>query len=124
MIPTPHSTTRTDTLLPLPTLIRPPRRRAGHDAADDTRRRGNQRILERGEAQIAQGREIGDHRHPTEAAGEILETDRARHAKVGMPRDADHPEGEIGRASWRERGCQYVLISVVADTLKKKTKKN
>src|SRR3546814_11648694 len=27
---------------------------------------------------------------------------------------------EIGRASCRERGCQYVLISVVAGTLKKK----
>src|SRR3546814_20645560 len=27
---------------------------------------------------------------------------------------------EIGRASWRERGCQYVEISVVAALLKKK----
>src|SRR3546814_17077127 len=30
---------------------------------------------------------------------------------------------EIGRASWRERGCPYLLISVVAVALKK-TKKN
>src|SRR3546814_13698619 len=29
---------------------------------------------------------------------------------------------EIGRASGRERGCQYVEISVVAGTFKKKTK--
>src|SRR3546814_16645691 len=27
---------------------------------------------------------------------------------------------EIGRASWRERVCQYVLVSVVAVSLKKK----
>src|SRR3546814_20616496 len=31
-------------------------------------------------------------------------------------------EGEIGRASCRERVCQYVWISVVAVTLKKKQK--
>src|SRR3546814_11417204 len=30
---------------------------------------------------------------------------------------------QIGRASWRERGCQYVSISVVAGSLKKKTDK-
>src|SRR3546814_12145668 len=30
------------------------------------------------------------------------------------------PEGEIGRASCRERVCQYVWISVVAVSLKKK----
>src|SRR3546814_21152120 len=28
---------------------------------------------------------------------------------------------EIGRASWRERGCQYVKISVDAGALKKKS---
>src|SRR3546814_16362008 len=32
-------------------------------------------------------------------------------------------EAEIGRASCRERVCQYVKISVVADALKKKKKK-
>src|SRR3546814_15927323 len=32
--------------------------------------------------------------------------------------------GEIGRASWRERVCQYVEISVVDVSLKKKTKNN
>src|SRR3546814_13997784 len=30
---------------------------------------------------------------------------------------------QIGRASWRERVCQYVSISVVAVSLKKKNKK-
>src|SRR3546814_11348254 len=33
-------------------------------------------------------------------------------------------EVEIGRASCRERVCQYVLISVVAVTLKKTSSKN
>src|SRR3546814_20673779 len=28
---------------------------------------------------------------------------------------------EIGSESWRERGCQYVEVSVVAETLKTKT---
>src|SRR3546814_14733615 len=32
--------------------------------------------------------------------------------------------GKIGRASCRERVCQYVSISVVAVSLKKKTKKD
>src|SRR3546814_12227326 len=32
--------------------------------------------------------------------------------------------GTIGRAWWRERVCQYVLISVVADSLKKKPNDN
>src|SRR3546814_14245285 len=31
---------------------------------------------------------------------------------------------EIGRASCRDRGCQYVWISVVAGSLKKKKEKN
>src|SRR3546814_12918990 len=35
-----------------------------------------------------------------------------------------HVEGKIGRASCRERVCQYVLISVVAGSLQKKQKRN
>src|SRR3546814_14390431 len=34
-----------------------------------------------------------------------------------------HPRQQIGRASWRERGCQSGEISVVAVSLKKKTTK-
>src|SRR3546814_13463920 len=34
---------------------------------------------------------------------------------------ASRRPGKIGRASCRERGCQYVLISEVAGSLKKKT---
>src|SRR3546814_13516589 len=41
-------------------------------------------------------------------------------ARTGLRR---HQQvAEIGRASCRERGCQYVLISVGAVSLKKKTK--
>src|SRR3546814_18711013 len=35
---------------------------------------------------------------------------------------AQHRLEGIGRASWRERGCQYVLFSVVGGSLKKKRK--
>src|SRR3546814_17369507 len=38
-------------------------------------------------------------------------------------RVAFQARGEIGRASCRERVCQYVSRSVVADSLKKKTNK-
>src|SRR3546814_16981836 len=34
-----------------------------------------------------------------------------------------HHDEKIGRAAWRERVCQYVLISVVAVSLKKKQQK-
>src|SRR3546814_16273581 len=46
----------------------------------------------------------------------------ARAAFPGSGADAAAVEdlGEIGRASCRERVCQYVLISVVAAALKKK----
>src|SRR3546814_20509294 len=39
-------------------------------------------------------------------------------APAGFPGTC--PKGQIGRASCRERGCQYVEISVVAQYLKKK----
>src|SRR3546814_11284133 len=39
---------------------------------------------------------------------------------AGMMLDTELLDREIGRAAGRERGCQYVKISVVAATLKKK----
>src|SRR3546814_14004924 len=47
---------------------------------------------------------------------------RAELLSIGQdPRDAlDAVRYEIGRAACRERGCQYVSISVVAGSLKKK----
>src|SRR3546814_12165120 len=50
------------------------------------------------------------------AEGVVLHGDH-EHASGQAPRD------KIGRASCRERGCQYVSISVVAGSLQKKTKK-
>src|SRR3546814_11963986 len=60
------------------------------------------------------------------AAGGILRGQRDE-AELGTGKQAQVPgqatqveHGEIGRASWRERVCQYVEISVVAVSLKKK----
>src|SRR3546814_18856222 len=44
----------------------------------------------------------------------------ARHPRVTVHADAASPPGEIGRASCRERAWQYVEISGVAGSLKKK----
>src|SRR3546814_15166180 len=45
-------------------------------------------------------------------------------AKADRGAGAGVPDEEIGRASGRERGCQYVLLSVGAGPLKKKTKQH
>src|SRR3546814_11577654 len=50
------------------------------------------------------------------AAGVLAALDRPPAFAAGQP-----PVEEIGRASCRESVCQYVLISVVAASLKKKT---
>src|SRR3546814_14280326 len=49
------------------------------------------------------------------------ETDLKQQQRVKCAFD---PDAQIGRASCRERVCQYVWISVVAGTLKKKNKKS
>src|SRR3546814_20737260 len=59
--------------------------------------------------------------------GAALGTRAARRpppGRAGRPGDPTRlrlPRGEIGRASCRERVCQYVSISVVAVSLNKKT---
>src|SRR3546814_16441993 len=45
-------------------------------------------------------------------------TERAPEAATGDDDDSDPVAGQIGRASRRERVCQYVLISVAAENLK------
>src|SRR3546814_17621835 len=40
---------------------------------------------------------------------------------ASLPIEPANPWTQIGRASWRERVCQYVEISVVAGPIKKKT---
>src|SRR3546814_16200423 len=44
----------------------------------------------------------------------------APQARVALAFDAGEPIDELGKASWRERVCQYVSIQVVAVPLKKK----
>src|SRR3546814_15130662 len=55
--------------------------------------------------------------------GKIL--GRAKTLKLAaLPMEAGYRRSEIGRASCRERVCQYVSISVVAVSLTKKHNKN
>src|SRR3546814_16692250 len=42
-------------------------------------------------------------------------------ALTTIPRLVTAADHQTGRAAWRERGCQYVKISVVAGSLKKQT---
>src|SRR3546814_15692690 len=79
-------------------------------------------------------RRIGTARGPDTGAGgaESLAAAAQPHPRGGLPaRRRPRPEqgqrgaaGEIGRASCRERVCQYVKISVVAETLRKQKHKN
>src|SRR3546814_17707145 len=46
-------------------------------------------------------------------------TRRGRTGGSDRQRGCSEAEAEIGRASWRERGCKYVSISVVAVSVKK-----
>src|SRR3546814_13649811 len=55
--------------------------------------------------------------------GSTLKLGMARGIALLTPALAGLGVAEIGRASCRERGCQYVYISVVAVYLKKKTQK-
>src|SRR3546814_11181436 len=49
--------------------------------------------------------------------------DGAGHRSVQRPSAAARGSWEIGRASGRERVCQYVELLVVAESLKKRNKK-
>src|SRR3546814_12195599 len=132
MIRRPPRSTRTDTLFPYTTLFR---------AAERTRRRrrrpappGRGRALRRGEdlergcaagadrSRAGQGAAAGARRRAGPAQPRRLSAQRRGR---GRDRGGD-PEGQggegkqIGRASWRGRGCQNVSISVGAVSLKKK----
>src|SRR3546814_15886106 len=67
-------------------------------------------------------------RHPARARGDDRGAQPGIHRRIGQARLRRHRDlaaelGKIGRASGRERVCQYVSISVVAVSLKKKTTK-
>src|SRR3546814_13641584 len=82
--------------------------------------RGRDPVL--GERDVAR---LGDQR---EAFVAQVQVDEGGHCRVllGLGRvdvDEQRPREEIGRASCRERVCQYVSIWVVAVSLKKKKQK-
>src|SRR3546814_16396685 len=71
------------------------------------------------------GRQL-EHDEPDEVVGDrfaqqVLFPGLAEHARLVVGVIAGEGLEQIGRASWRERVCQYVLISVVAVSLKKHT---
>src|SRR3546814_18250996 len=59
-------------------------------------------------------------KRPGEAAGHR----RQRPHRYTPENNGARRIAELGRASWRERVCQYVTISVVAVSLKKQKKKD
>src|SRR3546814_11868038 len=79
-----------------------------------TRKSGQQRWVNIHQApQIPTHKTLGEHTHKT-----------SQHNPVGLILIDQASQGfEIGRASCRERVCQYVSIWVVAVSLKKKKKK-
>src|SRR3546814_18921868 len=64
-------------------------------------------------------------RHPADGellAGEAGSLAEGADLELGIGVEGGADVEQIGRESWRERVCQYVEISVVAGSLKKKTK--
>src|SRR3546814_17784789 len=117
MIRRPPRSTRTDTLFPYTTLVRS---RAG--ARDDGAlrgfgRRGEDRAMTAAKERIIKGH-VGIGPKVTGPALVAADNFSARY-------DLDRINGvfsrpEIGRASCRERVCQYVYIPVGAEPIKKK----
>src|SRR3546814_18228929 len=62
-----------------------------------------------------------DRFHRAAAAGAVDQADERQAPRVRHRLDMHHLVAEIGRASCRERVCQYVSISVVAVSLKTNT---
>src|SRR3546814_20316794 len=116
MIRLPPRSTRTDTLFPYTTLFRSLLAVADHhDHRFDVVGDDVAGPLDRtGERRSTPGREAVDLGHQLAALVIRIEA-VASHLVTAAE--------EIGRASWRERGCKYVEISVVAGSLKKKIKK-
>src|SRR3546814_16991160 len=117
MIRRPPRSTRTDTLFPYTTLFRSCRHQENvpdrHLVAVPVERRRHRPALEIAKACVHADR-VGHRRAmvPQQAQGAVA----TNIAPLGKGDDE-----EIGRASGRERVCQYVSISVVACSLKKKT---
>src|SRR3546814_17671227 len=109
MIRRPPRSTRTDPLFPYTTLFR-------SSAGARNARAGEASARRCASAGVRFGAEREIELRPVEASRSVF---------VHNNRDERHLHGhfrsvEIGRASCRERVCQYVWISVVAVSLKKK----
>src|SRR3546814_21083115 len=78
-----------------------------------------QRVGDGEDVLVAAPAQIDDDDLVLRHAGHDLFRRRQRMARF---KRRDNPL-KIGRASWRERVCQYVSISVVAESLKKKQQK-
>src|SRR3546814_18094974 len=116
MMRRPPRSTRTDTLFPYTTLFRSRIRVA--DTVDPRGRRraaAEERTPPEGTARYRR-----DRRAPAPARSRRARSRAARLCATAL-HAADRAAGQIGRASCRERVCQYVLVSVVAVTSKKTT---
>src|SRR3546814_14448411 len=108
MIRRPPRSTRTDTLFPYTTLFRSWNMPSAFAVAKVSTYATSRSALQHRHLVAAQGQDI-----------DAISTDRDRMLELG----GELPVVEIGRASCRERVCQYVSISVVAVSLKKKNKR-
>src|SRR3546814_18168935 len=69
------------------------------------------------EDMVAKAKRMALRHHMAEAGDRVI-------IIAGVPFKTPGSPNEIGRASCRERVCQYVKISVVAGTLQKKNEKH
>src|SRR3546814_13021801 len=107
MIRRPPRSTRTNTLFPYTTLFRSSEA-VRPDLPRCPRATGAVAAAQAG-VDLRAGDLPGQPRHP-----------RRLPAHAAQPQPALHGRQQIGRASCRERVCQYVYISLVAVSLKKK----
>src|SRR3546814_20832390 len=121
MIRRPPRSTRTDTLFPYTTLFRAPLhvRHQGRRAEARARNPVFQAALERMAFANPCSRESGS----PGAAGDAFSTLDPRF-RGGTLLSRDARKCQIGRASCRERGCQYSEIAVVAVSLTQKKTTN
>src|SRR3546814_16077945 len=117
MVRRPPRSTRTDTLFPYTTLFRSERGQREADGDQERPRAAHRSAL--GDGNVVALRRPGIE---LTRATDLLR--RVRDHLVPLRDPADRArEREIGSASGRERVCQYVSISVVAVSLKKKIEK-
>src|SRR3546814_17653123 len=68
---------------------------------------------------VTTGLRLEEASHLLAAEIPVCDARSERQRRVALPAAPTKGDREIGRASWRERVCQFVLFSVVAVSLKK-----